>query len=159
MYTAGFVSTSPGSGAKFGIWSVEDMCSVPPATMVVAWPTMILSAAIAIVWSPEEQNLFTVWAGTVSGIPARTEESRAMLYPCVPSGIAQPMITSSTSEGSSPSARPTASRIADAPRSTGWTPRKVPLGARPTAVLAPETITASFTCSPFGRTLSALSFQ
>ena len=95
------------------------MCSVPPATMVVAWPTMILSAAMAIVWSPEEQNRFTVWAGTVSGIPARTEERRAMLYPCVPSGIAQPMMTSSTSEGSNPSALPTASRIAEAPRSTG----------------------------------------
>ena len=55
------------------------MCSVPPATIVVAWPTMILSAAIAMVCSPEEQNRFTVCAGTVSGIPARTEESRAML--------------------------------------------------------------------------------
>src|SRR5918998_2257543 len=63
-------------------------------------------------------------------------------------------MTSSTSRGSSPSARPTASRIAAAPRSTGCTPRKVPFGARPTAVRAPETITASFIVAPFSRTLS-----
>ena len=76
---------------------VEDMCSVPPATMVVALPTMMRSEAIAMVWSPEEQNRLTVCAGTVSGIPASSEDSLATLYPCVPSGIAHPMMTSSTS--------------------------------------------------------------
>src|SRR5215208_2749517 len=142
---------SRGLGEKLGISMVEDMCSVPPATMVVALPTMIRSEAIAMVCSPEEQNLLTVCAGTVSGIPASSEDSLATLYPCVPSGIAHPMMTSSTSSLSSPSARPTASPIAAAAMSSGRLARKVPLGARPTAVLAPETITASRIVAPFSR--------
>src|SRR5919108_2146098 len=54
------------------------------------------------------------------------------------------MMTSSISCGSRFSARRTASFTAAAPSSTGCIPRRVPRGARPTAVLAPETITASF---------------
>ena len=73
MYTAGFMSISFGFGAKLGISMVVDMCSVPPATIAVAPPAMILSAAIAIVCRPDEQKRFTVWAGTVSGSPARIE--------------------------------------------------------------------------------------
>jgi hypothetical protein len=79
MYTAGFVSTRFGLGEKSGISNVEDMCSVPPATMVVAKPLMILSAANAMVCSPDEQKRFTVCAGTVSGSPARIALRRAML--------------------------------------------------------------------------------
>src|SRR5215216_2303663 len=130
---------------------VEDICSVPPATMVFAFPTMMRSQAIAMVWSPEEQNRLTVCAGTVSGIPASNDDNLATLYPCVPSGIAHPMMTSSTSSFSSPSARPRASPIAAAAISSGRLARKVPLGARPTAVLAPETITASRIVAPFDR--------
>src|SRR5918994_390042 len=89
---------------------VEDMCSVPPATMVVALPTMMRSEAMA-----------------------------------------HPIMTSSTSSLSSPSARPTASPIAAAAMSSGRLARKVPPGARPTAVLAPETITASRMVAPFSR--------
>ena len=36
MYTAGLVSTSEGLGEKFGISMVVDMCSQPPARMVLA---------------------------------------------------------------------------------------------------------------------------
>jgi hypothetical protein len=39
--------------------------------------------------------------------------------------------------------------MAAAVMSTGWVARKVPLGARPTAVRAPETITACLIFAPF----------
>src|SRR5215211_6589669 len=100
---------SRGLGEKLGISMVEDMCSVPPATIVFALPTIIRSEAIAMVCNPEEQNRLTVCAGTESGIPASNEDNLATLYP------------------------------------------KVPSGARPTAVRAPETITASFIVAPFDR--------
>jgi hypothetical protein len=38
--------------------------SVPPAMMQSAIPAMMRSAAMAIVCEPEEQNRFTVTAGT-----------------------------------------------------------------------------------------------
>src|SRR5438270_2670323 len=58
--------------------------------------------------------------------------------------MAQPMITSSTSAGSSPVARRSTSLMAAPAMSSGYVARSVPRGARPTAVRAPETITASF---------------
>jgi hypothetical protein len=59
-------------GAKFAdVVGVLDMCSVPPATIVVAKPAMMRSAAFAIVCRPDEQNRFTVCAGTSAGSPAR----------------------------------------------------------------------------------------
>src|SRR5947207_13193863 len=67
-----------------------------------------------------------------------------MLFPCAPSGIAHPMITSSTSVGSSPGARRKASLTAAPAMSSGYVVLSVPRGALPTAVRAPETITASF---------------
>src|SRR5262245_36944979 len=57
-------------------------------------------AASAIVCNPEEQKRFTVMPGTVTGQPARTAIWRAMFPPVAPSGVAQPMITSSTSSAS-----------------------------------------------------------
>src|SRR6266496_3392863 len=116
--------------------------------MVLANPDMIRSAAPAIVCRPEEQKRFTVWAGTLDGSPALSAASRATFSPCGPSGTAQPRMTSSTSAGSSPSARSTASAMAAAAMSSGRVARKVPFGARPTAVRAPATITASFIDDP-----------
>src|SRR6185503_10888373 len=56
---------------------------------------------------------------------------------------AQPMITSSISDVSSPGTRVTASLITVAPISSGRVVRNVPFGALPTAVLTADTITAS----------------
>src|SRR5689334_24059131 len=56
--------------------------------------------ASAMVCRPEEQKRFTVMPGTVLGQPARTAIWRAMFQPVAPSGLAQPMITSSTSSAS-----------------------------------------------------------
>src|SRR2546426_3389983 len=53
-----------------------------------------------MVCRPEEQKRFTVMPGTVTGQPARTAIWRAMFQPVAPSGLAQPMITSSTSSAS-----------------------------------------------------------
>src|SRR5438477_5731195 len=54
-------------------------------------------AASAMVCRPDEQKRFTVMPGTVCGQPARTAICRAMFQPVAPSGLAQPMMTSSTS--------------------------------------------------------------
>src|SRR2546427_3577996 len=56
--------------------------------------------ASAMVCRPEEQKRFTVMPGTELGQPARTAICRAMFQPVAPSGLAQPMITSSTSSAS-----------------------------------------------------------
>ena len=53
-----------------------------------------------MVCRPEEQKRFTVMPGTVTGQPARIAIWRAMFQPVAPSGLAQPMITSSTSSAS-----------------------------------------------------------
>ena len=74
--------------------------------------------------------------------------ARATFMPCSASGIAQPMITSSTSDFSSPSARLRASSMTAAPISSGRVFRSVPFGAFPTAVRTAETITASLIITP-----------
>src|SRR5919197_6399569 len=61
---------------------------------------MIRCAASAIVCRPEEQKRFTVMPGTLTGQPARSAICRAMFQPVAPSGLAQPMMTSSISCGS-----------------------------------------------------------
>src|SRR5262245_19408111 len=116
--------------------------------MVVPKPAMIRSDAAAMVCRPDEQKRFTVWPGTLSGRPARSAARRATFSPCGPSGTAQPRITSSTSAGSRPLVRLTASAIAAAAMSSGLVARSVPFGALPTAVRAPATITASFIVGP-----------
>ena len=121
--------------------------SAPPATIVVAKPVMIRSAAEAIDWSPDEQNRLTVTADAVTGTPARRLAIRATFSPCSASGIAHPMITSSTSAGSSPGARRRASAITTAPISSGRVALSAPFGAFPTAVRTALTMTASFMVS------------
>src|SRR5688572_24496390 len=68
---------------------------------------------------------------------------RATLSPCSASGIAQPMMTSSTSDADAPGARFKASRITSAASSSGRTSWSAPEGALPTGVLTAETISAS----------------
>ncbi len=55
-----------------------------------------------MVCRPDEQKRLTVMPETVTGRPARSAIWRAMLAPVAPSGVAQPMITSSTSAASMP---------------------------------------------------------
>src|SRR4051812_32011613 len=105
---------------------------------------MIRSAAYAIACRPDEQKRLTVTADALTGMPARRLAIRATFMPCSASGIAQPMITSSTSAASMPGARFSASAMATAPSSSGRVPRSVPPGALPDAVLTAETMTASF---------------
>src|SRR5271156_292924 len=120
-----------------------DMDSVPPATATSPCPAIILCAAIAMACSPEEQKRLMVIAADSTGSPARKEAIRATFMPCSPSGMAQPITTSSTSLGSSPFAWATASLITMAPRSSGREVRSVPFADFPTAVLTELTITAS----------------
>src|SRR5690606_14034391 len=119
------------------------MLSTPPAITTSAKPHMIFSAAMAIVCRPEEQNRLTVIPGTSVGRPARTAMIRAMFSPCSPSGMAHPMITSSTSLGSTWGTRRISSLTTAAPSSSGRVFFSVPLWAFPTAVRTPATITAS----------------
>ena len=74
--------------------------STPPATATGTRSTTTRWAAMAIAWRPEEQKRLTVVAAAVTGRPARSAAWRAMLWPVAPSGIAQPITTSSTSAGS-----------------------------------------------------------
>jgi hypothetical protein len=78
---------------------------------------MMLRAATAIAIMPEAHWRSTVMPPTVTGRPARSAASRAMFGACEPCGRAQPMMTSSTSAGSS-RARSTACRMA-CPASVG----------------------------------------
>jgi hypothetical protein len=113
---------------------------------------MMRSAAMAIVCKPLEQKRFTVIPGTLSGKPARRAMVRAKFSPCTPSGMAQPMMTSSISAGSSaPFTFCKMSRITTVAISSERVLRVVPFFARPTAVLLPATITASLAIlfSPF----------
>src|SRR5713101_4392733 len=77
------------------------MDSVPHAMMHWAMPAMMRPAAIAMVCEPEEQKRLTVTAGTAWGKPARNAAMRATFAPDSPSGVAQPMITSSIVSGGS----------------------------------------------------------
>ena len=65
---------------------------------------MMLCAAMTIACSPVLQKRLIVTAGTVTGRPARIATWRAMFRPVVPSFNEPPKMTSSISDGSSPSA-------------------------------------------------------
>src|SRR2546428_7185837 len=99
-------------------------------------------AAIAIACIPEEQNRLTVAPAVVTGRPARSAACRAMLWPVAPSGIAQPMMTASTSPGSI-RARATAGLMTWPPRVAPCVLLKAPRYALPMGVRAVETVTAS----------------
>ena len=103
---------------------------------------MMRCDAMAIDCRPDEQKRFTVIPAVVTDRPARNAIWRAMFPPVAPSGLAQPMITSSTSAESMP-ARETACRTACAPRVAPWVMLKAPRQDLHRGVRAVETITAS----------------
>src|SRR6188508_1713039 len=143
-YTSGYWSTSVGLGATLlPPIGTRLMLSVPPAMMTLAEPAMIRSAANAMACSPEAQNLLMVTAEASTGSPARRLAMRATFSPCSASGIAQPRITSSTSDAARPGARFSASRMASAASSSGRVVRSDPFGALPTGVRTADTMSAS----------------
>ena len=105
---------------------------------------MMRSAAKAIACNPDEQKRLIVTAEASIGMPALRLAIRATFSPCSASGIAQPMITSSTSLKARPGVRRSVSPIAVAAISSGRVTLSVPFGAFPTAVRTAETMTASF---------------
>ena len=120
----------------------HEMLSTPPATTMSFSPAMIRCAAVAIVCRPLEQKRLTVMPLVVIGRPARNAIWRAMLLPVAPSGVAQPMMTSSTSAASMP-ARSTAAFSAWPPRVAPWVMLKEPFQLFARGVRAVETITAA----------------
>ena len=76
------------------------------------------------------------------GMPARNAIWRAMFWPVAPSGVAQPMITSSTSAGSS-FARSSAALTTCPPMVAPWVMLSAPFQLLQSGVRAVETITAS----------------
>src|SRR5688572_13493962 len=119
------------------------MLSVPPAMTAPADPPLMRSAANAMACSPDAQNLLMVTADASTGNPARRLAMRATFRPCSASGMAQPRMTSSISEGATPGARCITSRITVAASSSGRVDRSDPFGALPTGVRTAETISAS----------------
>src|ERR1700686_1861894 len=95
------------------------MLSTPPPMAASAPSFRIWCAAIAMACRPEEQKRFTVVAATVTGSPARIEETRATFDPCMPCGCAQPRMTSPISAGSSAGVLRRTSRMQCAARSSG----------------------------------------
>ena len=102
---------------------------------------MMRWAARAMVCRPDEQKRLTVMPETVMGRPALSAIWRAMLAPVAPSGLAQPMITSSTSAASMP-ARCTACCTAWPPSVAPWVMLKAPFQLLVRGVRAVETMTA-----------------
>src|SRR6059058_222478 len=105
--------------------------------------------AIAIAWRPEEQKRFTVRPPTLTGSPARTAATRAMLWPCGPWGWPQPRITSSTSVGSSCGTLPRTSLMQWAAKSSGRVRLNEPRndlasGVRELATMTASRMTVSF---------------
>ena len=120
----------------------SDTDSSPPAIITGTLSTSTRWAAIEMVCRPDEQKRFTVTPETLTGAPARIAETRATLEPVVPSGAAQPRITSSTSARST-LARSAACLMTCAPMSAPWVSLKMPRNALPIGVRAVETMTAS----------------
>src|SRR5436190_3605814 len=76
-------------------------------------------------------------------MPARRLAIRATFRPCSASGIAQPRMTSSISDGSSATTRRSASLMVMAASSSGRVWRSAPFGALPAGVRTAETMKAS----------------
>src|SRR6185295_10924426 len=102
-----------------------------------------------MVCRPEEQKRLTVMPGTVFGQPARIAIWRAMFQPVAPSGLAQPMITSSTSSASS-FARSSAACTTWPPIFAPCVMLRAPRQLLHNGVRAVETITASVIEPPRG---------
>src|SRR5687767_13701174 len=94
-----------------------------------------------MVCRPLEQKRLIVMPLVVMGSPARSAIWRAMLLPVAPSGVAQPMMTSSDSAPSMP-AFSTASLTARSPSVAPWVMLKAPFQLLASGVRAVETMTA-----------------
>src|SRR5256885_10329871 len=105
-------------------------------------PVITRCAAMAMVWSPDEQKRLTVIPAVVTGQPARMAICRAMLRPVAPSGFAQPTMTSSISAGST-CARSIAWRRTWPPIVAPWVMLNAPFQLLQSGVRAVETMTAS----------------
>src|SRR5690349_7605546 len=104
--------------------------------------------AMAMVCRPEEQKRLTVAPDTVIGRSAISAIWRAMLAPVAPSGLAQPMSTSSMAPGSMP-ARCTACLTAWPPSVAPCVMLNAPFQLLVRGVRAVETITALVMVLPF----------
>ena len=111
---------------------------------------MMRCAAVAMVCRPDEQKRLMVMPEVVIGRPARSAIWRAMLEPVAPSGVAQPMITSSTEAGSMP-ARCTACCTAWPPSVAPCVMLKAPFQLLASGVRAVETMTALVMVRSFER--------
>ena len=132
------------------IWfCTQEMLSTPPATYTSPSPAMMRWPAMAMVCRPLEQKRLTVMPLTLVGSPARNATWRAMFQPVAPSGLAQPISTSSTSPGSMP-ARSTAALTAWPPSVAPWVMLKPPRQLLANGVRAVETIRADVMASPPG---------
>lgn len=103
---------------------------------------MMRCAAVAMVCRPDEQKRLMVMPAVVTGQPARSAICRAMLLPVAPSGVAQPMITSSTSPASI-FARSMAALSTWPPKVAPWVMLKAPFQDLARPVRAVDTMTAS----------------
>ena len=127
----------------------QEMLSTPPPISTSLSPAMMRCAAMAMVCRPLEQKRLTVTPPTVIGSPARSAAWRAMFMPVAPSGLAQPINTSSTG-----------ARVDAGTLDCGLTARppsvapcvmlKAPLKLLARGVRAVETITAWVMGIPFG---------
>ena len=95
-----------------------------------------------MVCRPDEQKRLTVMPPVLTGQPARSAIWRAMLAPVAPSGLAQPMMTSSTSPAVDAGARDR--RLQRVAASVApWVMLNAPFHDLAKAVRAVETMTAS----------------
>ena len=94
-----------------------------------------------MVCRPLEQKRLIVMPDTLTGRPARKAVWRAMFQPVAPSGLAQPISTSSTAPGSMP-ARSTAAFTAWPPSVAPWVMLNAPFQLLARGVRAVETMTA-----------------
>ena len=103
IHNAGYVSISFSSVISFKFIPCIDTIeidSTPAPTIASAPSATTRPAAIAMVCSPDEQNLFTVTPDVVTGQPAQIAASLPTFCPVAPSGVPHPIITSSISAGS-----------------------------------------------------------
>ncbi len=128
----------------------HEMLSTPPAMNTSPSPATMRCAASAIVCRPLEQKRLMVMPGTPTGRPARSAIWRAMFQPVAPSGLAQPISTSSIAPGSMP-ARSTAAFTAWPPSVAPWVMLKAPFQLLASGVRAVETMRAWVMMRPSDR--------
>jgi hypothetical protein len=103
----------------------QEMLSTPPATYTSASPAMMRCAASAMVCRPDEQKRLTVMPEVVMGQAGAQRDLARDVGAGGALGVAQPMMTSSTSAASMP-ARCTACCTAWPPSVAPWVMLKAP---------------------------------